>query len=76
MRNEKEIGRFKAVDDDGNSYTVLELQDVELARDINGVLHALEGMKRLALPSGEHVNRLQDGTMQIFETGKVIRKVG
>jgi hypothetical protein len=73
--SEKEIARFDAIDDEGRRYTVVELQRVAFRRDINGTLHALEGLKRLALLSGENVNRLQDGTLKIFETGKIIRKI-
>jgi hypothetical protein len=61
----KETNRFGAVDNEGERYTVVELQRSTLRR-----------VKRLALLSGENVNRLTNGTFQIFETGKILRKVG
>jgi hypothetical protein len=63
--SDKETNRFDAVDNEGERYTVVELQRSTFSR-----------VKRLVLFSGENVNRLKDGTFQIFETGKMLRKVG
>jgi hypothetical protein len=73
---EREIDRFDAEDDDGNRYTIIVLQEFETRRDVNGNLMQLDGFKILKLLSGEDVNRRQDGAFQIFQTGKIIRKVG
>jgi len=63
--SDKETNRFDAVDKEGERYTVVELQGSTFRR-----------AKRLVLFSGESVNSLKDGTFQIFETGKMLRKVG
>jgi len=63
--SDKETNRFDAVDNEGERYAVVELQRSTFRR-----------VNRLALLSGENVNRLKDGTFQILETGKILRKVG
>ncbi len=65
IESDKETNRFGAVDNEGERYIVVELQRSTFRR-----------IKRLALLSGEKVNRREDGTFQIFETGKILRKVG
>lgn len=62
--SDKETNRFDAVDNEGQRYSVVELQRFTFRR-----------AKRLALLNGENVNRLKDGTFQIFETGKILRKI-
>jgi hypothetical protein len=76
MTQERKIAEFRAVDDDGTSYTVIEWQVFDIRRDVNGNRVDLPGLRYLKLVNGEDVNRLQDGSLQIFETGKIIRKVG
>jgi hypothetical protein len=61
----KAMDRFDVVDNEGEKYTVVEL----LQRSI------FRRARRHVLLSGEKVNRLKDGTFQIFETGKILRKV-
>jgi hypothetical protein len=64
--SDKATDRFGAVDNEGERYTVVELLQRSIFRRV----------KRHALLSGEKVNRLKDGTFQIVETGKILRKVG
>ena len=61
----KETNRFDAIDNEGERYSVIELRRFTFRR-----------AKRLALLNGENVNRLKDGTFQIFETGKILKKLG
>jgi hypothetical protein len=63
--SDKETYRFGAVDNEGERYIVVELQRYTFRR-----------VRRLALLSGEKVHRRKDGTFQVFETGKILRKVG
>jgi hypothetical protein len=63
--SDKEMDRFDAVDNQGERYIVVELQRSIFRR-----------VKRHVLLSGEKVNRLKNDTFQIFETGKILRKVG
>ncbi len=63
--SDKETNRFGAVDNEGERYIIVELQRSTFRRG-----------KRLVLLSGEKINRRKDGTFQIFETGKLLRKVG
>jgi hypothetical protein len=65
-KSDKETDRFGAVDNEGERYTVVELLQRSTFRRA----------KRHVLLSGEKVNLLKDGTFQIFETGKVLKKVG
>jgi hypothetical protein len=62
----KETDRFGAVDNEGERYIVVEQQRSKLFRRV----------KSHVLLSGEKVNHLKDGTFQIFDTGKILRKVG
>jgi hypothetical protein len=63
--SDKATDRFSAVDNEGERYTVVELLQRSIFRRV----------KRYVLLSGEKLNRLKDGTFQIFETGKILRKV-
>jgi hypothetical protein len=62
---DKAADRFGAVDNEGERYVVVELRRRSILRHV----------KRHALLTGEKVNRRKDGTFQIFETGKILRKV-
>jgi hypothetical protein len=64
-KSDKETNRFGAVDNEGEKYIVVELQRPTFRR-----------VKRLVLLRGDKVVRLTDGTFKIFETGKILRKVG
>jgi hypothetical protein len=65
-KSDKEMNRFGMIDNEGERYIVVELQRSTLFRRI----------KRHVLLNGKRVNRLKDGTFQIFDTGKTLRKVG
>ena len=73
--SEREIDRFQAIDDEEQSYTVVQLQKITLSRTINGKLISIGGNSRFALLSGENVNHIKDDTFQSVETNKIIRKV-
>ena len=64
-KSDKETNRLGAVDNEGERYIIIELHRSTFRR-----------AKRLVLLTGEKVNRRKDGTFQIFETGKILRKVG
>jgi hypothetical protein len=72
---ERETNCFEVADDDGNSYIVIELQQIA-TRNYLGGSHVVPGIKRLVLSTGEHVNPRKDGSFQIFETCKIVRKIG
>jgi hypothetical protein len=55
----------RAVDNEGERYIIVELPQRSIFKRVN--LHRLL--------TGEKVSRLKDGTFQIFETGKILRKV-
>jgi hypothetical protein len=63
--SDRATDRFGAVDNEGERYTVVELLQRSIFRRV----------KRHVLLTGEKVNRLKNGTFQIFETGKILRKV-
>jgi hypothetical protein len=62
---DKATHRFGAVDNEGQRYIVVEVPQRSIFRRF----------KRHLLLTGEKVSRLKDGTFQIFETGKILRKV-
>jgi hypothetical protein len=61
----KATHRLSAVDNEGERYIVVELLQRSLIRRV----------KRHVLLTGEKVSRLKDGTFQIFDTGKILKKV-
>jgi hypothetical protein len=73
---EEEIRRFKAVDDEGNVYTVIEKQKFMHAASIDGKQSQAAGSRRLMLPDGEPVNFINDDTFEIVRSHTIIRKVG
>ena len=62
--SDKATDRFGAVDNEGERFTVVVQRSI------------FRRVKRHVLLTGEKVNCLKDGTFQIFETGKILRKVG
>ncbi len=73
---EEEIRRFKAVDSEGNVYTVIEKQKFMQAAALDGKQSQAAGSRRLMLPDGEPVNFIDDDTFEIVRSDTIIRKVG
>jgi hypothetical protein len=73
---EEEVSRFKAIDDEGKRYTIIEMQRFIHAKDMDGEEMKARGLKRLMLRSGEPVNYIDDSTFEIVRTGKIARKIG
>ena len=66
---DREVDRFECIDDDGNSYTVIEYQEF-----LSG---GIPGMKRLELDDGSAVTTVDDKTFKIIDVAAtVIRKIG
>lgn len=76
MRQEREIGRHLAVGEDGTEYEVIEIQEFDMRRTINGTLTRMDGFKRLELEDGSLCNRKDAKTFEIVLTGEIIRKIG
>lgn len=72
---ETELRRFVCQDDDGNAYTVVEYQKIIETRLLSGRTERTDGMKRLVLLGGGHVNFIDESTFLIVANGKTIRKV-
>ena len=75
MDTEREVGRFEAEDDEGNRYTVIEWQHIIISRPISGRVQEVPGVVRFALITGGHVEPKDDGSFQILDSDKIIRKV-
>ena len=71
---EQQVDRFKAVDEEGRTYTVIAMQRIVPSghSDIPPRL----GMKRFMLSSGEDLNPGEDDTFHIALTCRIIKKVG
>jgi len=73
--SEEIIGRFKAVDDEtGKVYKVLVYQNFIEHMNKGGCVR-VPGMKRFATSTGLSVNRIDDQTFEIFDTGQRLRKL-
>jgi hypothetical protein len=70
---EKIIATHRMRDDDGTVYDVDEIQEYNDASTYDGP-GWVEGLKRLELADGSHVNHIDDDTFKIVRTGTVIRR--
>lgn len=64
IKSDKETNRFRAIDNEGERYIIVELERPTFRR-----------RKYLVLLNGEKVDHRKDGNFQVFETGKILRKV-
>jgi hypothetical protein len=76
MRQEREVARHLAVGSDGTEYEVIEIQEYDERRTINGEWIRIDGFRRLELDDGSFVNRKDAETFEIVSTGEIIRKIG
>ncbi len=72
---DKVVGQFEAVDDSGDHYTVLEIQEYVSAANFDDPHAAVPGMKRMETSDGDEVIIL-DGELCLRSTHHVLRKVG
>lgn len=70
---EKLIATHTMHADDGTIYEVEEIQEYSDASSFDGE-EWIEGLKRLELSDGSHVNYIDDDTFQIVATGKLLRR--
>jgi len=71
----KEIERFQAVSDSGNKYTVLIYQkfiDASTAEDPNKYIPGIKSARTL---DGQPLNRIDDKSFEIVETGEIITRI-
>jgi len=71
---EKVIATHRMRADDGTIYMVNEVQKYVRHQMLEGESPWLPGSRRLALPDGSHVNKIDDNTFQIFAAETVIRR--
>lgn len=69
------VGQFEAEDDEGNRYTVLEIQEYEDAANLRDPDARVAGMRRLETSDGEEVI-MMDRELCLGSSNQVIRKVG
>lgn len=71
------ISEFKVRDHEtGAIYDVIELQEYNTYRDVNGNYHELAGMKRLEMADGSgFLNFIDTDTFKIVSTDRIVRKV-
>ena len=77
QRRRREIDRFQATDDDGQTYTVIEYQWFTTLISDQGPVATTAGSKELRLSDGKDVVTMSavQKTLKIIETDKLIRKV-
>jgi hypothetical protein len=76
VKTSKEIRRFDAIANNGESFTIIERRRVQMFRDIKGNLQVLDGSTFFTLPNGTPVNRSLGGTYKAIDSSKVLREVG
>ena len=74
MMQEDVVDQFKAEDDAGNRYTVLEIQEYEDAGNFDDPHARVPAMRRLETSDGEEVITM-DGKLCLWPRNEVIRKV-
>jgi hypothetical protein len=67
------VERFTAVGPDGNRFRVVVLQSRIDTSSFDG-RSSTAGMKSIKLDDGRHVNRIDDNTFEIVETGQLITR--
>lgn len=75
QREWRETGRFRALGDNGNYYTVIEWQEFVPAR----ATEPAPGARRLCLRCGGRVRAADEhgrGCFEIVEAGELIRRIG
>jgi hypothetical protein len=68
----EETDRFECVDEDGNSYPIIEFTEFVEAGTWGGRGGELEGNKFFELEDGAPVNRINAGEFRIVGSGKVL----
>lgn len=75
MNQEREIDRFQVKDEDGTVYEVTEYQEFTEHRTVNGKWIRTDGLKRLNLDDGGHLNRIDENTFKVVATGKTASRL-
>lgn len=70
----KETNRFDAIDEENNSFTVIEYTEFIPSGTWGNPNQMEEGLKEYRLVSGEAVNRKSDDEFKIVASGKNIRR--
>jgi hypothetical protein len=68
------VGRFDAVSDEGDIYTVVVFQEFTEFRSLIGG-STLPGLQEFRLLDGSFVNQINPETFQILDTDEILRKV-
>jgi hypothetical protein len=74
MRIKRQTGSFVANDETGRPYTLLILTEFLEYRTSEGG-SSIEGLRELALKSGEPVNRIKQGEYTIVTSGITLRSI-
>jgi hypothetical protein len=75
QRYREEIDRFQAKDDEGNTFTVIEYQNIVKTTLINRPDSIMRGTKAHILSTGLNVEFIDDETFKIVKTDTVIKRV-
>jgi hypothetical protein len=71
-----EIRRIKAIDDQGNEVTIIEIKPTDFRRTVNGQLVDVSPPYTIfELADGEPVNKRHDGAYEVVRTGEVLREI-
>ena len=77
MNREVEIDRFRAKNENGKEYIIIEYgEEIDVTSfDSGGKREYIPGLRRLATSNGLSVNQINPETFQIVSTGETVRKV-
>ena len=76
MQEEREeIGRFRAISDDGEEFTVIQYRSNIESRAHSEPPTRSKGIAQLTLTDGRIVNQIDPETYQIVETNQIIRRI-
>ena len=73
MKEKELIARFPATDELGTPYEILVWQELVPVCTRDGTGYA-EGMKFAETSAGELLNRIDNETFEVCESGKILRK--
>lgn len=69
------IERFKAKGNSGSEYEVLVIQRLVRNSTLDGLDSSLAGLPEAMLADGRRLNKIDDDTFKVVDTGEVVRRL-
>lgn len=71
----KEVSRFTAASEDGESFTIIEWRSVRNTSALSGSGPARLGMSEFRMLSGDAVNKIDSETFKVVQRDLIVRKI-